>query len=423
MLEILVLLVLAMVAQSARADKASLFEYGERGSYFGNTREDVPIPKSTAGQASTNSGFDTFHREEGVVQLFFPRGAPESVRTKFPLVYLCTPIHGFTFRRWTEIMQPSLINFLTSHGFAVVAPSSIGERDSPDEVLGAIMPDRDSQSNGVSLEEVAKRYVNFTVASFSYLTNDFFGIETSKKNNDEYVPGETILDTARRNYRTRMYTLYSRVDVENTAMIGFSVGGAVAAYSGSILKSRNQMNLKMSFLLAPTIGERPGAARKVGLELWNRYHSGLQNNPNVIVAGSEDGMGGLSSSRAFYYEAEKLEALLVEIRFATHCHFPVLMSECNFLNVQEDIGGIRAFDLALANAAFQHYLRGDQKAGELISLQNGLDAFKSPTSTWEVDAITYRNDVRGLIKLFNDNRGRTFQQSAKVKFREMENSK
>jgi hypothetical protein len=59
----------------------------------------------------------------------------------------------------------------------------------------------------------------------------------------------------------------------------------------------------------------------------------------------------------------------------------------------------------------------------LISLQNGLDAFKSPTSTWEVDAITYRNDVKGLIKLFNDNRGRTFQQSAKVKFREMENSK
>ena len=130
-------------------------------------------------------------------------------------------------------------------------------------------------------------------------------------------------------------------------------------------------------------------------------------------------MGGLSSSRAFYFEAEKLEALLVEIRFATHCHFPVVMSECNLLNIQEDIGGVRAFDLALANAAFRYYLRGDQKAGELISLQRGVDSFKSPTSVWDVDVLTFRNDTRGFIKLFNNNRGPTFERSSKVKFREM----
>jgi len=424
LLGIVMLLGVVMVAKNARANGEefkALFEYGERGSYFGNTREDISIPKSSVGQASTNSGFDSYHREPGVVQLFFPRGAPESVRTKFPLVYLCTPIHGFTFRRWTEIMQPSLINFLTSHGYAVVMPSSIGERGSSNEVLGAIMPNLDSQANGVSLEEVAKRYLNFTVASFTYLTNEFFGSESKKKNdnNNNYVPGESALDTVRRNYRTRVYTLYSRVDVENAALIGFSVGGAIAAYSGSILKSRNQMNLRMSFLLAPTIGERPGAARKVGLELWNLYHSDLHNNPNVIVTSSADGMGGLSSSRAFYFEAEKLEALLVEIRFATHCHFPVVMSECNLLNIQEDIGGVRAFDLALANAAFRYYLRGDQKAGELISLQRGVDSFKSPTSVWDVDVLTFRNDTRGFIKLFNNNRGPPFERSSKVKFREM----
>ena len=37
------------------------------------------------------------------------------------------------------------------------------------------MPNLDSQANCVSLEEVAKRYLNFTVASFTYLTNEFFG--------------------------------------------------------------------------------------------------------------------------------------------------------------------------------------------------------------------------------------------------------
>ena len=68
------------------------------------------------------------------------REAPESVRTKFPLVYVCTPMHGFTFQRWTEIMQPYMINFLTSHGYAVIVPSSIGEPGSSDEVLGAIFP-------------------------------------------------------------------------------------------------------------------------------------------------------------------------------------------------------------------------------------------------------------------------------------------
>lgn len=183
LLGIVVLLGVVMVAKNARANGEefkALFEYGERGSYFGNTREDISIPKSSVGQASTNSGFDSYHRESGVVQLFFPRGAPESVRTKFPLVYLCTPIHGFTFRRWTEIMQPSLINFLTSHGYAVVVPSSIGERGSSNEVLGAIMPNLDSQANGVSLEEVAKRYLNFTVASFTYLTS-FSAVRVRKR--------------------------------------------------------------------------------------------------------------------------------------------------------------------------------------------------------------------------------------------------
>ena len=107
--------------------------------------------------------------------------------------------------------------------------------------------------------------------------------------------------------------------------------------------------------------------------------------------------------------ADMSEALLVEIRFATHCHFPVVMSECNLLNIQEDIGGVRAFDLALANAAFRYYLRGDQKAGELISLQRGVDSFKSPTSVWDVDVLTFRNDTRGFIKLFNNNRGPTFE--------------
>ena len=412
------------VAKNARANEEefkALFEYNERGSYFGNTRIDVSIPKSHVDQPSSNSGFDSYHREEGSVQLFFPRGAPESVRTKFPLVYVCTPMHGFTFQRWTEIMQPYMINFLTSHGYAVIVPSSIGEKGSSDEVLGAILPNSDAQTNGVSLEDVAKRYLNFTVASFTYLTNDFFGTAVSRSNiNTEYTPGESVLDTARRNYRTRMYTLYDRVDVENASLLGFSVGGAIAAYSGSILKSRNQSNLKVSFLLAPTIGERSGAARKVGLELWNTYKSILHNNPSVIVTGTEDGMGGLSGSHAFYFEAQKLEALLVQIRFATHCHFPVIMSECNFFNLQEDIGGIRAFDVALANAAFRCYLQGDQKAGELISLQRGIGSFKSPTSTWEVDVLAFRNETRGPIKLFNNNRGPTFEQSAqRVMFREM----
>ena len=111
------------VAKNARTNEEefkALFEYNERGSYFGNTRIDISIPKSLVDQPSSNSGFDSYHREEGSVQLFFLRGAPESVRTKFPLVYVCTPMHGFTFQRWIEIMQPYMINFLTSHGYAVI---------------------------------------------------------------------------------------------------------------------------------------------------------------------------------------------------------------------------------------------------------------------------------------------------------------
>jgi hypothetical protein len=55
----------------------------------------------------------------------------------------------------------------------------------------------------------------------------------------------------------------------------------------------------------------------------------------------------------------------------------------------------------------------------LISLQRGVDSFKSPTSVWDVDVLTFRNDTRGFIKLFNNNRGPTFERSSKVKFREM----
>ena len=53
-------------------------------------------------------------------------------------------------------------------------PSSIGERGSSNEVLGAIMPNLDSQANGVSLEEVAKRYLNFVGGEFYVLDDPVF---------------------------------------------------------------------------------------------------------------------------------------------------------------------------------------------------------------------------------------------------------
>jgi len=251
-------LFISTVVTAADSEDPRLFEYGVmEPKYTEFTREEIFIRSSNT--TENNNGYNNYFREEGSVQIYFPRGAPpdNDIRAKFPLVYLCTPIHGFTFTRWVTIIQPSLIQFLTQQGYAVITPNQIGVKGSSNEVLGAILPNSDAQANGVSLEDVAKRYLNFTVASYTYLQQEFF---RNFDNNIAYIPGESFVERTRRNARTRMYTLYDRVDTDNCAFIGFSVGGAIAAYSGAIVRERNINGggQKVTFMLAPTIGERPG---------------------------------------------------------------------------------------------------------------------------------------------------------------------
>ena len=144
-------------------------------------------------------------------------------------------------------MQPYMINFLTSHGYAVIVPSSIGEKGSSDEVLGAILPNSDAQTNGVSLEDVAKRYLNFMVASFTYLTNDFFGTAVSRSNiNTEYTPGESVLDTARR-ITERECIRYTTEWTLKMHPYWASRWKCHSSLQWQHLKSRNQSNLKVSF--------------------------------------------------------------------------------------------------------------------------------------------------------------------------------
>ena len=75
------------------------------------------------------------------------------------------------------------------------------------------------------------------------------------------------------------------------------MGVAIVAYAAAIARSR-MMNdfVKMSFLLAPTIGERPDAPLLIGNEIWNAYKTPLPNTTVVVVAGIEDGMGGLQGA-------------------------------------------------------------------------------------------------------------------------------
>jgi dienelactone hydrolase len=204
----------------------------------------------------------------------------------FPLVLYLHPTHGLVFEGWIA-QNDAMLRVLASRGFVVCAPTIVGARDGrgPDSpVVGGLFPG-EQHTAAVIERRVYPRLLAFAPRAAAHLVRMSLAGSPSDLSHDS---GHSTRPSSNRSSALSFPESLARViDPSRIAFAGFSSGAALAIYAADAAEQTWPGATRAVVALAPTIGDFDfartqfeGRAKRINL-------------PMLLVAGTEDGMGGL----------------------------------------------------------------------------------------------------------------------------------
>ena len=141
------------------------------------------------------------------------------------------------------------------------------------------------------------------------------------------------------------------IDPSRIAFAGFSSGAALAIYAADAAEQTWPGATRAVVALAPTIGDFDFARTQFeGRAKRTRV-------PMLLVAGAEDGMGGLEGLVELGDAATRAPRVGVAVAGASHCHLYIPVgSECDWYDAFNDQGGIGKLGRFAASAFLHAYM-------------------------------------------------------------------
>jgi len=294
-----------------------------------------------------------------------PPRLPEALEA-LPIIGFVLPTYGDTAAGWTQ-RNEAMARHIASHGFGVV--SSLATGGIQDEGRTRI-PGR--YPVGV--------YLDAPVHMLQMLQR-LADISTNGTATSRFEPSLG----PERDGALRL--LKDRVDVDNIAIAGYSVGGAGAMWTLELAETRWPGHVVAAMMLAPAIGRegnQGNGARSLFVRGSSNRPAGLNvTKPLLLITGSEDNMGGVDGSRNLYKSSTKAPRIMLEILGATHCFIPYeVANECAVDSYRQQVAAAEH-----AVAFFKLYLANDTAALPAVWGKELIEGSSMPLSTvWRSSA-------------------------------------
>ena len=326
-------------------------DFGALGA-FDTARSRVRIP-ATDGTAPPLAGVPDLAGETGEVLCTHPVVGATRTRNAnalFPLVLYLHPTHGLVFEGWIA-QNDAMLRVLASRGFVVCAPTIVGARDGrgPDSpVVGGLFPG-EQHTAAVIERRVYPRLLAFAPRAAAHLVRMSLTGSPSDLSHDS---GHSTNPSSNRSSALSFPESLARViDPSRIAFAGFSSGAALAIYAADAAEQTWPGATRAVVALAPTIGDFDfartqfeGRAKRI-------------NVPMLLVAGTEDGMGGLEGLVELGDAATNAPRVGVAVAGASHCHLYIPVgSECDWYDAFNDQGGIGKLGRFAASAFLHAYM-------------------------------------------------------------------
>jgi dienelactone hydrolase len=326
-------------------------DFGALGA-FDTARSRVRIP-ATDGTAPPLAGVPDLAGETGEVLCTHPVVGATRTRNAnalFPLVLYLHPTHGLVFEGWIS-QNDAMLRVLASRGFVVCAPTIVGARDGrgPDSpVVGGLFPG-EQHTAAVIERRVYPRLLAFAPRAAAHLVRMSLAGSPSDLSHDS---GHSTRPSSNRSSALSFPESLARViDPSRIAFAGFSSGAALAIYAADAAEQTWPGATRAVVALAPTIGDFDfartqfeGRAKRINL-------------PMLLVAGTEDGMGGLEGLVELGDAATNAPRVGVAVAGASHCHLYIPVgSECDWYDAFNDQGGIGKLGRFAASAFLHAYM-------------------------------------------------------------------
>jgi dienelactone hydrolase len=326
-------------------------DFGALGA-FDTARSRVRIP-ATDGTAPPLAGVPDLAGETGEVLCTHPvvgETRKRNANALFPLVLYLHPTHGLVFEGWIA-QNDAMLRVLASRGFVVCAPTIVGARDGrgPDSpVVGGLFPG-EQHTAAVIERRVYPRLLAFAPRAAAHLVRMSLTGSPSDLSHDS---GHSARPSSNRSSALSFPESLARViDPSRIAFAGFSSGAALAIYAADAAEQTWPGATRAVVALAPTIGDFDFARTQFeGRAKRTRV-------PMLLVAGAEDGMGGLEGLVELGDAATRAPRVGVAVAGASHCHLYIPVgSECDWYDAFNDQGGIGKLGRFAASAFLHAYM-------------------------------------------------------------------
>jgi dienelactone hydrolase len=326
-------------------------DFGALGA-FDTARSRVRIP-ATDGTAPPLAGVPDLAGETGEVLCTHPvvgETRKRNANALFPLVLYLHPTHGLVFEGWIA-QNDAMLRVLASRGFVVCAPTIVGARDGrgPDSpVVGGLFPG-EQHTAAVIERRVYPRLLAFAPRAAAHLVRMSL---TGSPSDLSYDSGHSTRPSSNRSSALSFPESLARViDPSRIAFAGFSSGAALAIYAADAAEQTWPGATRAVVALAPTIGDFDFARTQFeGRAKRTRV-------PMLLVAGAEDGMGGLEGLVELGDAATRAPRVGVAVAGASHCHLYIPVgSECDWYDAFNDQGGIGKLGRFAASAFLHAYM-------------------------------------------------------------------
>ena len=326
-------------------------DFGALGA-FDTARSRVRIP-ATDGTAPPLAGVPDLAGETGEVLCTHPvvgETRKRNANALFPLVLYLHPTHGLVFEGWIA-QNDAMLRVLASRGFVVCAPTIVGARDGrgPDSpVVGGLFPG-EQHTAAVIERRVYPRLLAFAPRAAAHLVRMSLTGSPSDLSHDS---GHSTRPSSNRSSALSFPESLARViDPSRIAFAGFSSGAALAIYAADAAEQTWPGATRAVVALAPTIGDFDFARTQFeGRAKRTRV-------PMLLVAGAEDGMGGLEGLVELGDAATRAPRVGVAVAGASHCHLYIPVgSECDWYDAFNDQGGIGKLGRFAASAFLHAYM-------------------------------------------------------------------
>ena len=325
-------------------------DFGALGA-FDTARSRVRIP-ATDGTAPPLAGVPDLGGETGEVLCTHPvvgETRKRNANALFPLVLYLHPTHGLVFEGWIA-QNDAMLRLLASRGFVVCAPTIVGARDGrgPDSpVVGGLFPG-EQHTAAVIERRVYPRLLAFAPRAAAHLVRISL---TGGSSDLSGHSGHSSPPSNRSSSPSFPENLARVIDPSRIAFAGFSSGAALAIYAADAAEQTWPGATRAVVALAPTIGDFDFAR--------TQFESRAKQTrvPMLLVAGAEDGMGGLEGLVELGDAATNAPRVGVAVAGASHCHLYIPVgSECDWYDAFNDQGGIGKLGRFAASAFLHAYM-------------------------------------------------------------------